>query len=892
MTLTSGTRLGPYEVVAAIGAGGMGEVYRAKDTKLGREVAIKVLPAAFAQDPERLVRFEREARLLASLNHTNIAHIYGFESATSAEGTAVHFLAMEMVEGEDLAERLKRGAIPADEAIAIAKQIADGLEEAHEKGIVHRDLKPANLKVTPDGKVKILDFGLAKAYESEAGASAANSQLSHSPTMSRHMTEAGMIMGTAAYMSPEQARGKTVDRRADIWSFGVVLFEMLSGERLFAGETVGDTLVAVLTREPDWSRLPAEIPRPVPTLLRRCLERDPKQRLRDIGEARLALNDTASRSAPAAAESAAPSTATAPTRGPAVWAMLAVAFAAAGLLMAGWGLRRPPLPPSVTRLSIPLPSGQVLTGGSPAITRDGRRIAYVALEPGGESRLYLRALDRYESEAVQGSEGARQPFFSPDGGRVGFFARGKLLTASVSGGAPTAIADASYYSNGASWGDDDAVVFVPSLGSGLMRVPSAGGTPEQLTRPDEAGAGYAHTWPQSFASGRSVLFTTWGGANAGAAGTNVLDTQTRKSMPISPSTWSVRYSASGHLLISGPRGVMAAPYDPSRPQMTRAQTFVIDDVAYDTSSSNSWFSVSDNGTLVYAPALSNLSTFAWVDRKGGVTPIDVKAARFRDPSVSPDGARVVVEEDSAFWAVDLRRGTRTRLASENEVMNAYGGFRHDGQIVYSSNRGGDWDLYSVPAGGGEPSRLLARKGNQQYLSEAPDGTILFSDRGQATGANLWTLSRDGKAQPFLVSSASNVGGQFSPDGRVVAYVSDETGRDEIYIRPFGRPGEAVAVSTDGGHDPRWSPSGKELFYRHGDSFMAAAISTAGGLSAGDPHRLFDLRAAPGRSANHAGYDVGPDGRFLVLILDPRAIPTQLNVVLNWFEELKAKVPPR
>jgi len=891
MTLTPGARLGLYEVVAAIGSGGMGEVYRAKDTKLGRDIAIKVLPAAFAQDPERLARFEREARLLASLNHSNIAQIYGFESATPGDGATVHFLAMEMVEGEDLAERLKRGAIPVDEAIAVAKQVADGLEEAHEKGIVHRDLKPANIKVTPDGKVKILDFGLAKAYESDPTSSAGNSQLSHSPTMSRHMTEAGIIMGTAAYMSPEQARGKAVDRRADIWSFGVVLFEMLTGERLFAGETVSDTLVAVLTHEPDWNTLPAAIPSAVRTLLRRCLERDPKQRLRDIGEARLALTDATSRAVPASSEPAAPSTTAAPRRGPAVWAMVAVAFAA-GLLLAGWGIRRPPAPASVTRLSIPLPPGQILTGGSPVITRDGRRIAYVALEPGGESRLYLRALDRYESEAVQGSEGARQPFFSPDGGRVGFFARGKLLTASVSGGAPTAIADASYYSNGASWGDDDTIVFVPSLGSGLMRVPAFGGTPEQLTKPDEAGAGYAHTWPQILASGHSVLFTTWGGANAGAAGTNVLDMDTRKSIPVSPSTWSVRYSASGHLLVSGPRGVMAAPYDPSHPQVTRAQTFVIDDVAYDTSSSNSWFSVSDNGTLIYAPALSNLSTFAWVDRKGGVTPIGVKAARFRDPSVSPDGARVVVEEDSALWAVDLRRGTRTRLASENEVMNAYGGFRHDGQIVYSSNRGGDWDLYSAPAGGGEPTRLLARKGNQQYLSEAPDGTILFSERGQATGANLWTLLKDGKAQPFVVSTASNVGGQFSPDGRIVAYVSDETGRDEIYIRPFGRPGAAVAVSTDGGHDLRWSPDGKELFYRHGDSFMAATISTAGALSAGDPRKLFDLRIAPGRSANHAGYDVGPDGRFLVLILDPRAIPTQLNVVLNWFEELKAKVAPR
>jgi len=883
-----GTRLGPYEIIAKLGAGGMGEVYRARDTKLGREIAIKVLPAAVARDTERLARFKREAQMLASLNHPNIAAIYGLEEA----GDTL-FLVLELVEGEDLAGRLKRGAIPLDDAGAIAKQIAEALEEAHEKGIVHRDLKPANVKLTPDGKVKVLDFGLAKAYASEAS-SGGSFDSANSPTMTHAATMAGMILGTAAYMSPEQARAKSVDKRADVWAFGVVLYEMLTGKQLFQGETVSDTLAAVLKTDPDWGTLPASTPDAVRKLLRRCLERDPKQRLRDIGEARFALGDTSSL---AAAPDAVPaSRRPGPWRTPAVWAALALvaaSFAVAGIW--AWTRLRPSSPRAVTRLSIPLPAGLVLAGGAgPVVSRDGRFIAYVAREANGVSRLYVRALDRFESSVIPGSEDARQPFFSPDGSRIGFFAGGKLLTVSLAGGAPTAVADAGFVAFGGTWGEDDTIVFVPTLSSGLLRIPSTGGKPQRLTEPDEAAGGYAHVWPRFLPGGRSVLFTIWGGSSGEAAGGAMLSLGTGTTTRLTQGFGSASYARSGHLLVSDRGGVTAASFDPDHPQATRARTPVLDDVYRPEVDSNSWFSVSDSGTLAYVPGDPNLSTFAWIDRQGVAIPITDKPTSVADPTLSPDGARAVFEQSDGLWVVELRRGTRRRVNQDDDRINAYPVWSRDGsRIFFASNRGGDWDLYSAPAAGGEAKRLLALKGLQLPVSEGPDGTLLFCDRSTGTGADLWMLSPDGTSAPFFVSQASEVGGQYAPDGRTIAYVSDETGRDEIYVRSVARPGDVVAVSTDGGRGPRWSPDGRELFYRRGDSFLAVAVSTAGSLSVGDARKLFEVRAASGRSTVHAGYDVSPDGRrFLVLLLDPRAIPTQINVVLNWFEDLKERVPPR
>ncbi len=893
MSLAAGHSLAHYRITAAIGAGGMGEVYRATDTKLGREVALKLLPDAFASDPDRLARFEREAKLLASLNHPGIAHLYGFDSVTLADGTKAHVLVMELVEGEDLAERLKRGPIPVDETVGIAKQIAEALEEAHDKGIVHRDLKPGNVKLTPDGKVKVLDFGLAKAYSADT-ASGSAADLSQSPTLAHTGTAAGLILGTAAYMSPEQARGRAVDKRADIWGFGVLLFEMLTGQRLFVGETVSDVLAAVLKTEPDWRALPATTPARLRQLLGRCLERDAKQRLRDIGEARLALGGGDSHEV-----AAAPSASVGPARGRAAvrWATLALVAltsAAAGLWLS---TRLRPAPPrAVTRLEITLPPGQVLSGnGGPAISRDGRQLAYTARDATGVARLYLRPLDRFEASVVPESEGAQAPFFSPDGSRVGFFARAKLLTAAVAGGAPTPIADASSHPLGGTWGEDDTIVFGPALSAGLLRVPASGGKPQQLTEPDEAARGYAHGRPHFLPGGRSLLFTVWGTSSAEGRGPALLSLDKGTWTHVASGMWSAHFARSGHLLLSGPRGIRAAPFDPDHPRPTNPQTFVVDEVFSTLAWSDSWFAVSDTGTLAYVPGDTTLGRLAWIERDGRVSPVSDSVVSLSDACVSPDGERIAFQDrDDNLWTLDLRRGTRIRLTLDGEGSNAYPVWSRDGShVLFGSNRSGDWEITSVPAGGGAATRLLTRKGNQFPLSFAPDGTLLFNERTkQKPAAVLATLSPDGKVTPFLDSMWSTVGGQFSPDGRAVAYVSDETGRDEVYVRPFGREGDAAPVSTEGGTAPRWSADGRTVFYRRGDAFLAASVTSSGAtLTVGDSQKLFEARAAPGRTTIQAGYSMSPDGRrFLVLLLDPRAVPTRINVVLDWFAELEAKVP--
>jgi len=690
-------------------------------------------------------------------------------------------------------------------------------------------------------------------------------------------------------MAPEQARGAAVDRRADIWSFGVVLLEMLTGVMPFKGETISDTLADVLRAPIDWKSLPPDTPPALRRLLERCLERDPKRRLRDIGEARIALSEPDILAPPAPAPSV-----IAPKRRPALWA--ALALLAVGLLAAGiWigALRNRPAP-GMVRLSISLPDGQVLTGGGPVVSRDGRFLAYTARGGDGIARLYVRPLDSFESKEVQESEGGRLPFFSPDASRIGFFAHGKMLVAPLAGGAPIAIADSSYIPIGATWGEDDTIYYVPGLSAGILRIPASGGKPQKLTDPDEAGKGYAHVWPQYVFDTHSVLFSIWGGQNMDVNGAMLLSPAKGSWTRVSAALRSSVYVQSGHLLASAIHGVTAVPFNPAKPAEVRAPTSVLEDVFASQNVSSSWFSVSDTGTLVYVPGDPSLSTLAWVDRTGAVAPFAGKAQSMTDPSLSPDGTQVVLTIDYDIWVRELRLGTTRRLTTGGQGSAQMPVWSRDGsRIFFASNRSGDWDLYSVSAGGGPATSLLARKGTQFPVSEAPDGTLLFDERSLATGngADLWTLARNGAVSPLIVSPASKVDGQFSPDGRLVAYVSDETGRAEIYLRPVADPAGTVAVSSEGGSEPKWAPNGKELFYRRGDAFFAVAVSSAGRLAVGESRKLFETPALFGRYSNHAGYAVSPDGnRFLILRPDPRAIPRQINVVLNWFQELNSKVP--
>jgi hypothetical protein len=617
-----------------------------------------------------------------------------------------------------------------------------------------------------------------------------------------------------------------------------VLFEMLSGRRLFDGETVSDVLAAVLKTDVDWTSLPATTPARLRHLLGRCLERDAKKRLRDIGEARLALDGAAS-------HVEAPSTPSVPAgaaRGSAAiqWAVVALV----------WPRLRPAPPRAATRLTITLPPGQVLTGnGGPAISRDGRMLAYAARDATGVSRLFLRPLDRFEASVVPESEGAQAPFFSPDGRRVAFFARAKLLTAAVAGGAPTPIADASSHPLGGTWGEDDTIVFGPALSLGLRRVPASGGPIQQLTEPDEAARGYAHGRPQFLPGGRSLLFTIWGASSAGDRGPALLSLEKGTWTHIASGIWSARYSRSGHLLLSGPRGVRAAPFDPGRPQPTNPQTFVVDEVFSTLAWSDSWFSVSDTGTLAYVPGDATLGRLAWVDREGRVSPASDGVVSLSDPSLSPDGERIAFQDrDDNLWALDLRRGTRIRLTLDGEGSNAYPAWTRDGShVLFASNRSGDWEITSVPAGGGAATRVLTRKGNQFPLCVAPDGTILFGERTKAkTAAVLGALSPDGKVTPVLDTAWSTVGGQLSPDGHAVAYVSDETGRDEVYVRPFGREGDAAPVSTDGGNAPRWSPDGRARPARgpHADQRRPGLVHGARDEGAGALNRISQRQRHP------------------------------------------------
>jgi eukaryotic-like serine/threonine-protein kinase len=863
MPLSAGDKLGSYEILAPIGAGGMGEVYRAKDTKLGREVAIKVLPAAFAQHPERLARFEREAKVLASLNHPNIAQIYGLE-----ESSAGRALVMELVQGETLGGKLT-GPVPVDTALKYAAQIASALDAAHEKGIIHRDLKPANIMLTPDGVIKVLDFGLAAVTQPSGESTGDPNQ---SPTLTMGATQAGTIMGTAAYMSPEQASGKPVDRRADIWSFGVVLWEMLTGKRLFEGETISHILAAVLTKEQDLVQVPVKARR----LLESCLQKDAKQRLQAMGDWRLLVDETPRETAPAA-------------RSRLPWVVAAGLFliTAASLIFAL--VSRPAaVQKTEARFTIPLPPGQEITT-YPAITRDGKTIAYVTQQGTDDTQLYLRDLNSFEARAVAGSSGARQPFFSPDGKWVAFFAQGQLQKAEVAGGAPIRLAEAAYPFGG-TWNEDNTIIYDGSA-SGLMRIPASGGTPESLTKSDGAAKGYNHVYPEALPGGRSILFTIWGQSQGGAV--LALDSgrwetvlpQTTFAAPIFDDT----SGSTGRLLIvDQSAGIKAAPFDPAHPARTSADTSVLANVYYDVEAeSRGWLAISNTGTAVYAAGNPAKTSLVWVDREGKIESVTGDQDVYREVSLSPDGAKALVRHGLDLWVHDLQRGTRSRLTSGTIDISAL--WNSDGtRIIFASNRGGDWDLYSQLADASLPAEALLKRPYDQFpFSVLSDGTLLYREIHPKTGQDLWTLSPDGKTSPLRVTAFNETNGQFSPDppsgaaggSRWVAYSSDESGRSEIYVQRYPGGANRLAVSNGGGILPRWSRDGKELFYITGDAVVAVAFRPDG--SFGAPRRLFD-RSNFLLNFRYPSYSVSPDGkRFLMIRRDPGSVPRQLNVILNW-----------
>ncbi len=893
-----------YRITGPIGEGGMGIVWRAVDETLGREVAIKVLPPGVGDDPRRLARFEREAKLLASLNHSNIAAIF---SLHVHEG--VRFLAMEYVPGEDLATRLQRGPLPLDDALRVARQIAEALEEAHEQGVVHRDLKPANVKLTPSGRVKVLDFGLAKAFSEPADVTVeATVSTSSDSALAALTTREGAVLGTAAYMPPEQARGLPVDKRADIWAFGVVCYEMLTGTRPFGGTAVVDVLAAVITADPDWTRLPAGTPPAMAGLLRRSLQKDPRQRLRDIGDARIEIDqmirgggETAAVVTPAPPALPAIAAPRSRRREPALVAAgaLMAALVTAGTFWSG----RPAAPPllPVERLNIALPSGTRLddvldfSRHTLALTRDGRRLAFVARDGAGRRRIYLRALDSVEAQPVAGTEDGDMPFFSPDGATLGFASEGKLKRVGLAGGQATTICDAPE-PRGATWADDGTIVFAPGVFGGLQRVAAVGGVPGAVTTL-AAREESSHRWPTALPGGRHVLLSVHpAGAGEQARRIELLDLRTGQRRALTRGAYP-RY-LDGQLLYGESGRLLAAPLDLEGQRLSGAPTPVLDDVRMDTAGTGLVFAeVSPSGTLVYvAGALTPAErTLVWLDRAGRATP----AARERRPylgvRLSPDNrsaAAIVQGTPNSLWQLDFARDAWTRLTSgEGAATPAW--TPDGGRIVFTDT---DLELFAVPAGGGAaPRRIFPADGPTGDMPAiSPDGRVLLLGVQDSRGDDIVSVPLDGAgaAAPFEAGPANETSPAISPGGRWVAYTSSESGRREVYIRHFAGPGRKWVVSLDGGSAPRWRRDERELFYLRGSQLMAVTVRLDGDTPVfGAARALFDDAAFSWSGADLFRYDVAADGqRFIAVHPDAREQRTlQLVVVPGFAAELRQRL---
>jgi eukaryotic-like serine/threonine-protein kinase len=879
MTSMIGTKLAHYEITMHIGSGGMGDVYQAADTKLGRSVAIKFLPEAFSHESERVARFQREARVLASLNHANIAAIHGVEEINGR-----HFLVMELVPGDTLAERIKHGAIPVEEALPIAKQIAEALEEAHEKGIIHRDLKPANIKVTPEGKVKVLDFGLAKAYEREH----TDAAVSNSPTISMAASNAGMILGTAAYMSPEQARGRTLDKRTDLWSLGCVLYEMLVGTPVFRGEDVTEILASVVKSEPDWSAIPVTTPAPIRRLLRRCLEKDRKQRLDSASAARLEIEEAMTA---AAVEVAPSSSARRAASSPAAWVIAAAAvLVAAGLASVHYREVPPSVPPEMrTEIVTPGTSDPI----SFALSPDGKQIVYAASVDGG-LRLWLRALDKTTAQPLAATEGAAYPFWSPDSRSIGFFADSKLKRLDIGGGQPQTLANA-VGGRGGSWNAEGIILFSSGTAGPLFRISASGGEAAPVTKLDKQ---TSHRFPQFLPGGREFLFFALGPPEIQGIYLGSLDSADNRRLTAADTAGA--YLAPGWLLWMQAGTLRAQRLDVARRERTGDPVTLADPVAFDANLYLGGFSVSAAGLVAYRSGGSSVRRqLVWFDRAGKslgtLGAPDENSLSY--PRIAPDGRRVAVyrtvQGNSDVWLLDSARTTRFTF---DAALDRYPVWSPDGsRIVFDSNRKGARNLYIKTSGGAGDETLLVESVQDKNSNDwSRDGRfILFHSIDPQSNRDLWVAPLEGDRKPwvFLKTNFDEREAQFSPDGRWVAYESNESGRYEINVRPFALPGGSTAgnggqwqVSTAGGICAVWAPDGKELYYIAPDGkLMAVPVAVNGAnFAPGAPVALFQTRIFGGGVDTSQGrqYDVSSDGRILINTI-PEAASSPITLLQNW-----------
>jgi serine/threonine-protein kinase len=888
------SQIAHYQITSKLGEGGMGEVWRATDTKLNRDVAVKILPDAFASDSDRMARFESEAKVLASLNHPNIAAIYGVEECA---------LILELVEGTTLADRIALGAIPLEEALPIARQIAEALEYAHEHGIVHRDLKPANIKITPQGRAKVLDFGLAKAFTSDI----ASGNPAASPTLTMRATVTGVIMGTAAYMAPEQARGAAVDKRADIWAFGVVVHEMLTGRSAFAGQTISDTLAAVLRADLDWSALPAATPPAIRRLLRRCLEREHKRRLPDIGVAILDIDEASS-----PVTEHAPASPGTPRRS---WGWLAAAVLALALLAVSalWWRASRSVQRMQVRLNVDL-GPEALPGGNltAAISPDGSRIVFPYRGPDGKPLLATRLLEEAKATVLPGTEDSRDPFFSPDSRWIGFFASGKLKKIAVQGGAPVTLCDASDL-RGASWSEDGYIVAtLSSAAAPLSKVPDAGGAPQALTTLGKNE--FTHRWPQILPGVQAVLFTSAAAANYEEGTIEVLSLKTGKRTPlIIRGGYFGRYLPSGHLIYMHEGTLFGVRFDPAGLTMRGSAAPVLEDMSPNMVTGSGQFDFSRTGVFVYyGGGDASMTPVAFMDSTGKLDRLLPVPGGYLTPRLSPDGKRLALTRVppalNDLWSYDWQREKLQRLTFTGQMCR-FPLWTPDGKhIAFSSQTGAGSFLGWIRSDGAtsEVQKILESNFVLLPTSFSPDGRRLaYTELAVETGYDIWTASLDtsdpdhpklGKPEVFLKTPANERFPAFSPDGRWIAYDSTASGSLEVYVTPFPGPGGRYQISTGGGQFPIWSPKGRELFYETSDNrIMVAEYTVKGDAFDALKPRMWSNQQLHSTSVVFPNIDLAPDGKRFVVFpgMDPggtRKVAVHVNFLLNFFDEMKRKIP--